>query len=378
VDLEFSEEEADLRDNVRDVLAALCPPSVVRAVYEKKGDAATVWQKMIELDWPALTVPERYGGIGLGYLELAIVAEQLGRATVPGPYLATVTQFAPAVRELGDDEARERFLPAVARGELTGTLAIAEGGQWRLGAVHATATRADGGWVLDGRKDAVFDGATADEVVVVARSDAGLGAFVVPHAQVTVLEREVIDPTLPVADLVFDGVEVGDDRVLAAPALGADRAIGRVLEEATVALAIATGGTTRAIFETTLDYVKVREQYGRAIGSFQALKHRLADMYLAVERAMSLCWYAALTIAEEDPRRGEAAALAKAAVGECQRLVVGEGLQLHGGIGYTWENDLHFLLKRAKAGDALFGNAYTHRAALAAMLGMSTGGGVAA
>jgi alkylation response protein AidB-like acyl-CoA dehydrogenase len=124
----------------------------------------------------------------------------------------------------------------------------------------------------------------------------------------------------------------------------------------------------------TLEYAKVREQYGKPIGSFQALKHRLADMYLSVERASSLCYFAALTIAEEDPRRTEAASLAKAAVGECQRLVVGEGLQLHGGIGFTWEHDLHFLLKRAKAGDALFGNAISHRARLAAMLGLAGAG----
>ena len=155
------------------------------------------------------------------------------------------------------------------------------------------------------------------------------------------------------------------------PAPPTSRALGRVVEEATVALATATAGTCRMIFETTLQYLKEREQYGRPIGSFQALKHRMADMYLAVERATSLCYFAALTIAEEDPRRSEAASLAKAAVGECQRLVAGEGLQLHGGIGYTWEHDLHFLLKRAKAGDALFGNAAGHRARLAELLGLT-------
>jgi alkylation response protein AidB-like acyl-CoA dehydrogenase len=185
-------------------------------------------------------------------------------------------------------------------------------------------------------------------------------------------ERTVIDPTFaPRSDL--DGAEVPDDR---APGAGAGderavaRAIERAMEEATVALATATVGTCRSVFEVTLEYTKIREQYGRPIGSFQALKHRLADMYLAVERASSLCWFAALTIAEEDPRRAEAASLAKAAVGECQRLIVGEGLQLHGGIGYTWENDLHFLLKRAKAGDVLFGNAVAHRALLAERLGL--------
>jgi alkylation response protein AidB-like acyl-CoA dehydrogenase len=131
-----------------------------------------------------------------------------------------------------------------------------------------------------------------------------------------------------------------------------------------------TVGACRKIFEDTLEYAKQREQYDRPIGSFQALKHRLADMYLAVERATALCYFAALTIAEEDVRRTEAASLAKAAAGECQQLLVKDGLQLHGGIGYTWEHDLHFLLKRAKAGDALFGNAITHRAKLAKQLGL--------
>jgi alkylation response protein AidB-like acyl-CoA dehydrogenase len=325
---------------------------------------------MVELYWPGLAIAEEHGGVGMGFLELAIVAEQLGRATVPSPFLATVTQFAPAIRELGDDAQRSQHLPRVAAGEVTGTLAVAEDGRWDLGAVRATATPSSGGWLLHGTKDAVFDGSTADEVIVVARAEAGLGAFLVPRTDLVARRRHVIDPTLPIADLVLDGAEVPADRVLGRPG-AVDRALGRVLEEATVALATATVGTCRAIFDATLEYTKVREQYGRPIGSFQALKHRLADMYLAVERASSLCWFAALTIAEEDPRRTEAASLAKAAVGECQRLVVGEGLQLHGGIGFTWEHDLHFLLKRAKAGDAMFGNALFHRSTLAALLGLS-------
>ena len=373
MDLEFSEEEAELRDNVRTVLSGICPPAVVRGVYDGKADPTCVWQKMVELDWPALCLPEEYGGLGVGFLELSIVAEELGRATVPSPFLATVAQFAPCVRELGNGEQRERFLTRVAAGRVTGTLAVAERGRWTLDAVRTVATPSeDGGWLLTGEKDSVFDGSSAEEVVVVARSEAGLGAFVVPRADCTVREREVIDPTLPVADLILDGVVVPADRVLGPPgATGVDRSLSRVLEEATVALAMAAVGTCRVIFETTLAYAKVREQYGRPIGSFQALKHRLADMFLAVERATSLCYFAALTIAEEDPRRTEAASLAKVAVGDCQRLVVGEGLQLHGGIGFTWEHDLHFLLKRAKACDAMFGNALSHRSRLASTLGLA-------
>ncbi len=181
----------------------------------------------------------------------------------------------------------------------------------------------------------------------------------------------MVDPTTPLADLALDGVTVPPDRVLVAPgAAGVAGALDRAGQEATVALAAATVGACRAIFERTVDYAKVREQYGRPIGSFQALKHRLADMYLAVERATALCYFAALTIAEDDPRRAEAVSMAKAAAGECQLLLVQDGIQLHGGIGVTWENDLHFLVKRALAGDALYGNAVHHRGRLARMLGL--------
>jgi alkylation response protein AidB-like acyl-CoA dehydrogenase len=185
------------------------------------------------------------------------------------------------------------------------------------------------------------------------------------------MSRLVSDLTMAMVDIDLDGVVVPADRVLAAPGTaGVAEALDRAAHEATVALAMVGIGACRVIFEQTVEYAKVREQYGRPIGSFQALKHRMADMYLAVERAASLCWFAALAIAEEDPRRAQATSMAKAAAGECQRLVVEDGLQLHGGIGMTWEHDLHFLLKRAKTCDALYGNDMVHRARLARMLGL--------
>ena len=386
MDLELSEDESDLRDNVRAVLASICPPAAVRAVYEGKGDRASIWSRMVELSWPALAIPEQHGGLGLGFVEVALVAEELGRAVVPSPFLATVTQFAPAVRELGGGSPLAgEVLGRVAAGEVTGTVALAEDGRWEPTAVHATATATGSadGWVLGGAKDAVLDGAEADEVVVVARAPGSsgresLGAFLVRRTALAAAPRTVLDPTLPLADLGLDGVVVPADRVLAAPGTpGVAEALDRAGQEATVALATATAGACRAIFEQTVGYAKVREQYGRPIGSFQALKHRMADMFLAVERAASLCYFAALTIAEDDPRRAEAASMAKAAAGECQGLIAKDGLQLHGGIGYTWEHDLHFLLKRAKSGDVLYGNAVHHRARLARMLGLVRGEAVA-
>jgi alkylation response protein AidB-like acyl-CoA dehydrogenase len=377
MDLELSQEESDLRDNVRAVLASVCPPAAVRAVYEGKGDAASIWARMVELSWPALAIPEEHGGLGMGFVEVAIVAEELGRAVVPSPFLATVTQFAPAVRELGGDSPlAAALLGQVAAGESTGTVALAEGGCWEAPAVSTTASETADGWVLSGAKSAVLDAAAADDVLVVARAAGtsgadGLGAFVVPRSDLAVTPRTAVDPTLPLADVVLDGVVVPPDRVLAAPGTPTvAEALDRAGHEATVALARTTVGTCRVIFEQTLEYAKVREQYGRPIGSFQALKHRIAEMYLSVERATSLAYFAALTIAEEDPRRAEAASMAKAAAGECQRLLVRDGIQLHGGIGVTWEHDLHFWIKRALTGDALYGNALHHRARLARMLGL--------
>jgi alkylation response protein AidB-like acyl-CoA dehydrogenase len=371
MDLELSDDEAALADNVRDVLAGICPPSVVRSVYDGGAVPDELWATMVELGWPALAIGEPDGGLGLGFVESMLVAEELGRVAAPGPLLATTTQFAPAVQGLGTGSAASTLLTAVAEGQTTGTLAWAEDGGWRLEAIRATARRGGARWVLDGVKRAVLDGGTADELVVVARGEDGLGAFVVRADQVEATPRTVLDPTLPLADVRLASVPVDDDRVLVAPgSADVEARLARVAEQAVVAVAAMTAGACRRIFETTLEYAKVREQYGRPIGSFQALKHRLVDMYLAVERATALVYYAALTIAEDTPDRDVAAAAAKAAAGDCQRLLVEEGLQLHGGIGYTWEHDLHFLLKRAKAGDALFGDAVAHRARLAARLGL--------
>lgn len=370
MDLEFSADEAALADTVRDVLDGIAPPAVVRAVYEGDADGRDVWRQMVELDWPGLAIAEEHGGVGMGFLELAIVVEQLGRTLAPGPFLATATQFVPAVQELGGPDIQKRVLTDVAAGRSTGSLALAERGSWRPAAVQARATAMERGWALEGRKEAVLHGASVDELVVVARGDEGLGAFLVPRSDVRVEARDAIDPTMPVADVLLDGVIVPADRVVAAPAPGVEAALLRAVEQATVALAMATTATCRRVFDDTLAYAKEREQYGRPIGSFQALKHRLADMYLAVERAASVCWFAALTIVEDDPRRHEAASIAKAAAGECQRLVVGEGLQLHGGIGMMWEHDLHLFLKRAKSGDALFGGSTEHRSLLAEHLGL--------
>lgn len=377
MDFEFTDEQLGLRDNIRSVLTGACPTSLVRSIYDDGATGEGLWKQMVDLYWPALGIAEEHGGLGLGYIETGILAEEMGRAVAPGPLLATVTQFVPLVREAGSDAQRARFLAAVADGSSIGTVALAETGDWEPVSVRATARREGDTWVLSGTKRFVFDAGSADEIAVVARAEGttgadGLGVFVMPAADTTVVATPLIDRTLQICDVTFAASRIPEDRVLIAPGDGrAAPAIERARHEATVAMALSTVGTCRAIFEMTLQYAKDRVQYDRPIGSFQALKHRLADVFLEVERATSLAYFAAMTIAENDERRAVAVAMAKAAAGDCERLTAQEGLQLHGGIGFTWEHDLHFFLKRAKAGGALWGTAAHHRAQIARQLGLT-------
>jgi alkylation response protein AidB-like acyl-CoA dehydrogenase len=370
MELEFTPEQEELRDSVRAVLARECPPSVARAVVEKGAAPDALWDHMVELGWPAITIPENVGGLGLSCIELAVVMEELGRAIAPGPFVATVTQFVPAIRETGDAAQRERFLGAVAEGRLTGALALAESSDFSLAAVTATAEPGRAGsYTLRGEKRHVLD-PDATELVVVARlpgrdGDDGVGAFVVPGDAVTVTPTTSLDPTRPIGTVALDGVTVEADRVLGEPGPETAGALHHAMDEATVALALETVGVCQWIFDTSLEYAMQREQFGVPIGSFQAIKHKFADMLVAVERARATGYFAALTIAEHDDRHPEATSVAKVAAGECEHKLGKEGIQIHGGIGFTWEHDLHLYVRRAKADALLFGTAADHRARIA-------------
>lgn len=329
MDFEFTPDQLELRDNARSVLAAECPASLVRAVFEGEGDGDKLWRTLVDLGWPAIGIAEASGGLGLTFVEVGLVVEELGRVVAPSPFLSTVTQFAPLVRGTS-------FETQVAEGAITGAAAFGDG--------------------------FVLDAATADEIAVVE----GNRVYVVPTSAATITPARTLDPTMPLADVTFDKSALDSSRVLD----GVD--VERARDEAVAAMALSTVATCRAIFEQTLDYAKLREQFGKPIGSFQAVKHRLADMYLAVEKASALASFAALTIAEDDERRTIAASMAKSSAGDCQRLVARDGLQLHGGIGFTWENDLHFWLKRAKTGDALLGNGVFHRTRVAQLMGLAS------
>ncbi len=376
MELEFSQDQEELRDSVRSVLAKECPMSVVRAVVEDGVRPDALWTQMVELGWPALTIAESAGGLGLGAVELAVVAEELGRVMAPGPFLATVSQFAPAIAQTGTPEQQERFLGAVANGEISGSLAIAEDtGSFDPGTVHATATRDGDAWVLSGTKHYVVEGADVDELVVVARvagteGDDGVAAFVVPVADVTVHAVHSLDPSRGLATIELDGVRVDTGRMLGEPGPATADALRRAVEEAALATAMEMVGTCQTIFDISLEYAKQREQFGVPIGSFQAIKHKFADMVILLERARATCYFAAATIDEGDGRRSLSVSMAKAAAGDAQQRLGKEGIQIHGGIGYTWEHDMHLYVRRVKAGAALFGTAAQHRARVADLLGL--------
>ena len=375
MDLEFTADQEELRTSVRAVLARECPPSFVREIVEKGASADDLWAAMVDLDWPALTIDPEYGGLGLGFVELAVVVEELGRAIAPGPFLPTLSQFVPAIREAGSTEQQRRFFGDVVAGRITGTLAVAEeSGSWAGEDVTLVARSQGDGWILHGSKHYVADGATANELVVAARLDGtdgpdGLALFIVPREAVAASSLQTLDASRQYASVHLDGVTVGPDRTLGEPGRCAP-VLARVVEEASTALALEMVGTCQSIFDIALNHAKTREQFGSPIGSFQAMKHKFADMFVALESARAVCYFASATLAENDERRSLAVSMAKAAAGDCQRLLTQEGIQTLGGIGYTWEHDMHLYVKRAKSGDAVFGTARQHRARVATLAGL--------
>jgi alkylation response protein AidB-like acyl-CoA dehydrogenase len=316
MELDFTEDQEELRDGVRTMLAGECPMTFVRSVVEDGASVEPLWNQMVELGWPALTVPEEYGGLGLGAVELAIVAEEMGRAIAPGPLLPTISQFAPAVRELGSAEQQARFLGGVAEGTISGTLALHEPGHGiGLAGLATTASETADGVRLDGVKEYVLEGQSVSEIVVVARlagseADDAVAACVVPAADVRVEPITAFDATRGLARVFLDDVHVPADRVLGTPGTVTTAGVERALHEAATATAAESVGACQTIFDVTLDYAKQREQFGVPIGSFQALKHKFADLIVALEKARASAYFAALTIAEDDERRAIASSAA--------------------------------------------------------------------
>ena len=330
---------------------------------------------MVDLDWPGLAVPEGDGGLGLGFVELAVVCEQLGRVLCPAPFLATATQFVPALLHAGSAEQRSRFLGAVARDGIAATPGRGRGvGELRpvVDRGHRNARRGE----LHPRRgeDFVFDADVAVEAVVAARlpGTTGEDGWRCSSSPGNPSPPSPWSASTPAgATEASSSIRSGSSPTVSSPVpVRPGPALGSIVQEATVALATEMVGTCQAIFDIVHAYVQEREQFGVKVGSFQAIKHKLANMYVSVESARATAYFAAATIAESDVRRDVAVAMAKASVGDCQKLVTTEGIQCLGGIGYTWEHDMHLYVKRAKSGAALFGTGPEHLERLSHLLGL--------
>ncbi len=370
MDFEITPEQQELVDSVRSVLARECPTALVRDIVENGSAPEQPWQCARELGWTAIDLPETLGGLALGFTALGLVVEQHGCRIAPGPFLATVTQFLPLVCEAGAPDQRERFAAPAGAGEITGALAI----DHRCAAERAPddvlrATRDGRAWILDGERRYVLDGDRADEIAVCARVDGGdgVGLFVVPQGAAKAERVVALDASRPLAHLRFDGVRVEPERVLGAPGASA-RALGRAIDRATVAAALECVGACQTLLEITVEHARNRRQFDQPIGAFQAIQHKCADMFVQVEKARATAYFAMMALAEDDPRRNLAASMAKAAASDCQRLVCKEGIQIHGGMGYTWESDVQLFVKRAKTLEALFGTGAQHRQRIADLL----------
>ncbi|MFG2140026.1 acyl-CoA dehydrogenase family protein [Streptomyces sp. NPDC048650] len=344
--------------------------SAVRALLARQPDASAWRPLTAQIGAAGLAVPEEYGGAGCGALEVHVVMEELGRALAPVPFLGSAVLTTQALLACGDP-AR---LPELADGSVVGALAWAENGSWEPAAVRTEARRGvDGAWRLTGVKEHVLDGADAGLLIVAARTDAGLSLFeTAPDARGLRRERLVtMDSTRPQARIVLDGT-VG--RPVGRDGDGA-RVLRRVTDLGCVALAAEQVGAAERCLELTVAYARERVQFGRPIGSFQAVKHRLADAYVRVEAARSAAWGAAFAAAEGAAELSRFAAVAKSACSEAFSAVAGEMVQLHGGIGITWEHDAHRYFKRAHGCGQLFGAPARHRERLAAELGLTAGRG---
>jgi alkylation response protein AidB-like acyl-CoA dehydrogenase len=374
MNLGISAEQRELRESVRRFLTERAPLTRVRELMETAdGTDPDVWrQASAQLGLPGIAVPEEYGGAGFSFAEQSIVLEELGAALFTGPYLASAVLAATALLASDDTEAKKDLLPGIAAGETVATLAFTEDdGSWEPASIRLAATKTtENGWRLDGHKSFVLDGHAADLILVVAATgtDGTLSLFAVagPANGLTRRSLPTLDQTRKLARLAFDHTPA---RLVGEP--GAARAVlDHTLDVAAVALAAEQLGGAQRALDMAVAYAKVRQQFGRPIGSFQAIKHRCADLLLEVESLRSAVGYAAAAVAAGSTEIPVLAPLLKAYASEVYSHVAGENIQIHGGIGFTWEHDAHLYLKRAKASELFLGDASYHRERLATRIGL--------
>jgi len=376
MDFGLSEEQELLQRSAREFLGQECPPSFVRTVTtDADGFPRGLYQKMAALGWMGLIVPDNYGGSGLSLLELALLAEEMGRVLLPGPFFSSAVLATTALLHGGTASQKKTWLPRLAAGEATGAVALMEpSDRLDAGGIGARARRVRGGYRLSGTKMFVTDAHVADVIVGAFRSSGknedGVSLLLVPRETpgVTVRPLQTNDLTRRPTEVEFDDVDVPASAVLGRPGEGWPIA-QRVLDTACVVLAADSLGGAEKALEMAVDYAKVRQQFGRPIGSFQAVKHIAAEMVSEIEPARALVWYAAYASAALPQEASRAAAMAKARLSDVYSRTTNRAVQIHGGIGFTWEHDMHLWFKRAKWNELAFGDATYHRERLAQLAG---------
>ncbi|MET9086848.1 acyl-CoA dehydrogenase family protein [Streptomyces sp. NPDC004237] len=372
MDLTFSDEQNELRTVVRSFLARHSDQAAVRRLAaDPRGHDPAVWRRLAgELGVQGLAVPEEYGGSGFGYVELGVVFEEAGRALLCAPLYATVALAAEALLRCPDEWARRDLLPGIVTGDTVATLALTEDtGRWDAPGIRLTAQETATGWRLTGTKTYVPDGHTADLLLVAARTPGGISLFAVDAGApgLTRTPLATLDETRKQARVEFAGTPA---RLLGTEGT-AWPVLERTLATASVLLAAEQVGGAAAALDSAVAYAKIREQYGRPIGTFQGIKHKCADMLVEVESARSAC-YAGLWALDAGDETGTAvsAALAQTFCSEAFTRVAGDAIQIHGGIGFTWEHPAHLYFKRAKSSETLLGPPSYHRELLATRLGI--------
>ena len=367
----FSEEQEELRKVVKDFLNAKSDEATVRELMDTTdGYDAAVWTQMAEqMGLQGLVLPEEYGGSGYTFVELIVVLEEMGRRLLCAPYFSTVVLAGQTLVHSGDDAAKAAHLPGIASGETIATLAYTEpNGRWDESAVTMEATADGGAFKLNGEKLYVLDGHTASLIITAARTPKGVSLFAVDGdaAGLTRTPLSTMDQTRKQARLEYSDVA---GTLIGTEGQGWD-VLSRVLDLAAVVLAAEQVGGGQEVLEAAVQYAKDRVQFGRPIGSFQAIKHKCADMLLEVESAKSAAYYAGWCAAELNEELPSVASLAKAYCSEAYFHAAAENIQIHGGIGFTWEHPAHLYFKRAKSSELLFGDPTYHRELLAQRIGI--------
>ncbi len=372
MDISFTTEHEQLRQTVRRFLENESNEQTVRKLMEtERGYDARTWERMAsELSLVGLIVPEQHGGAGLGPVELGIVMEEMGRVLFCGPYLSTAVLGAGVLLHGADQDSKARLLPAIASGKSIATLAFAEEhGRWDPESIAMRATRDGSRWNLSGVKDYVLDGHIADIVLVTARTDSGLGLFQVDSGA-SKFERTALptlDLTRKLARLSFSDTPA----TLLSGSGDATSAIRHVLALASAMLAAEQVGGAQRCLELSTEYAKTRLQFGRPIGSFQAIKHKCADMLVETEFARSAAYHASFAAAENDEAQLQSAAhVARSYCSEAFFHAAADNIQIHGGMGFTWEHPAHLYFKRARASSMMFGDPIDERQKLGASLGL--------